>query len=400
MVAIFADADKMKFRFFLFIFFLLTIFPGTAPALEYLRFIHQKRDISEEGRIVLEAQEEGIVFEARDGQLYVISTGNIIARRQDDIPFEPYTKTEMIGRLEKEFPKSEGYQYLDMFDPFIVIYTTSRPFANWQGRLMEKLYTQYVSFWKRHGVELTQPEFPMVAIVLSNEGHFRQYASQEGILLSARQCAFYHRLTNRIVLYDMSGLSALQEQNGRPVTPADIERFVKHRNSHFHITTVIHEATHQVGFNTGMHSRYMLEPLWIREGLAVFHEVPDQRNSLGWTTGPHVNLPRLEQLRKFLEKPQQQSPIQNMIQDDELLKNEKTAPDNYALAWGVVYYLEKKRPKELAEYLKLFQKKDFESDDIDEVQMKDIRMKDFESCFGCDWGGFYKDFYDFLRRLR
>jgi len=382
----------MKFRFFPFVFFLLAFSCESAPALEYLRFAYQNRDRSEEGRIILEAS-DGIAFEARDGQLYTIKTGDIIDRRQDDTPFTPYTKKEMLERLEKEFPKGE-YQYLDMFDPFIVVYTTSRPFANWYGRLLEKLYTQYVAFWKRHGMELTKPEFPLVAVVLSNEERFRQYAKQEGIILNPHQCAIYHKLWNRIVVYDMSGFHAFHEGSGRQVTPADIQRFVSHPNSFHNILSVIHEAAHQVGFNTGMHSRYASEPLWIREGLAVFHEVPDQRNNLGWTTGPHVNRDRLNHLRKFLSNPKLESPIQKMIQEDDLIRKPNTALDNYALAWGVVYFLEKKRPNELAAYLKLLQAKSLEADDSDE-----IRMKDFESCFGEDWEKFYKDFFDFLRRL-
>ena len=382
----------MRFRFFPFVFLSLAFFIESASALEYLRFAYHKRDRSEEGRVILEAS-DGIAFEARDGQLYTIESGDIIARKQDDTPFTPYTKKEIIERLEKEFPTGE-YQYLDTFGPFIVVYTTSRPFANWYGRLLEKLYTQYVAFWKRHGVALTKPEFPLVAVVLSNEERFRQYAKQEGVPLNPQQCAFYHKLLNRIVVYDMSGFHALQEKSGRPVTPADIQRFVSHPNSYHNIVSVIHEAAHQVGFNTGMHARYAKEPLWIREGLAVFHEVPDQRNHLGWTTGPHVNRPRLEQLRKFLNNPQLKSPIQKMIQEDDLMRKPNAALDNYALAWGVVYFLEKKRPKELAAYLKLFQEKSLEADDSNE-----IRMKDFESCFGEDWEKFYKEFYDFLRRL-
>ena len=112
---------------------------ATASALEHIRFMHRGQERNEEGRIILEAP-DGIVFEARDGQYYVIPPGNIIARRSDDRLFVPFTKAEMIERLKEDFPPEQGFHYLDMFGPFIIVYTTSRDFANRYGTLLERLY--------------------------------------------------------------------------------------------------------------------------------------------------------------------------------------------------------------------------------------------------------------------
>jgi len=215
--------------------------------------------------------------------------------------------------------------------------------------------------------------------------------------LSREQCAYYHKLTNRIVVYDMSGLQIFQEGNRRPATRADIQRFLSQESSYHNITAVIHEATHQVGFNTGMHPRNVLGPMWIYEGLAVFHETPDPRNNMdvGWTPGPHVNRPRLEHLRRYLAGSSRSQPlIQKMICEDDLFKQPHTALDNYALSWGLMYYFDRRRPKELSAYLRLHQSKTLDSDDS-----KESRLKDFESCFGDDWDKFYRDFFEFVRRL-
>jgi len=178
----------------------------------------------------------------------------------------------------------------------------------------------------------------------------------------------------------------------------EIRPVLRHPGSDNYIRTIIHEAVHQVGFNTGMHSWFAPLPAWLCEGLAIFHEVPNPntatRDQNAWTLGPHVNTYRLAQLRKYLEKPHQASPFRNMIADDNLFHRPETALDNYALAWGLTYYLVKKRPKEMATYLAIMQKKTAESEDTAE-----IRIKDFEDCFGSDWEKFHKDFYDFLRRL-
>src|SRR5436190_8860041 len=49
--------------------------------------------------------------------------------------------------------------------------------------------------------------------------------------------------------------------------------------------TMIHEATHQVAFNTGLHSRIGENPRWVVEGLATVFEAPGVRNS-GGGNGP------------------------------------------------------------------------------------------------------------------
>ena len=383
-------------RLVLFCFAVAAIFScTTALALEYVRFRHLGKERSEEGRVILEAP-DGIAFEARDGQLYTIKQRNLLTRRSDDLPFKPYTKAEILERLKEEFPASEGYNYLDMYDSFIVVYTTSKPFATWYGNLLKKVYEFYVLHWKRLGMKLTEPKFMMVAVVLSSEERFQQYAKQDAAPLFPGQCAYYHKLTNRIAMYDMSGLQAFQERDQRRITAADIERFLVQPGSYHNIMAVCHEAAHQVGYNVGMHPRHTPSvPVWICEGLATLHEVPDQKDKrVGWTLGPHVNTSRLDQLRRYLNTPRLESPIQKMIQNDDLLRTPATALDNYALAWGVTYYLVRKRPKELAAYLTLLQTKTSDSDDD-----ADIRIREFESCFGSDWDAFYRDFAAYMRRL-
>jgi len=391
-ILIFPDSDKMKFRIFPLLL-IFAFFAETAPALEYVRFTHNGKERNEEGRILFRAS-GGFAFEARDGRRYVITREHLINRRSDELPFVPYTKKEMIERLKEEFPPGE-YYYLDSYGPFIIVYTTSKAFAMWYGTLLERLHDMYVRHWKLLGVELTKPEFPLVAIVLSNEERYRNYAKQEGENLFPEQRAYYHKLTNRIVMYDMTGQQAFREGNQRQTTVFDIRRLLAQPGAYNNIMTVIHEAAHQVGFNTGMHPRNAPNPTWVHEGLALLHEVPDSRHSSGWSLGPYVNRPRMMQLQRYLRQPHQESPIQKMIQDDTLFRHSETALDNYALAWGLTYYLVSKRKRELAAYLKLLQAKTIMSRDTG-----DVRIKDFEDCFGSDWQKFDKDFLDFVWGLR
>ena len=394
MVAIFADTDKMNFRFFHFLGFCLLFFSVPVSALEYVRFQDKGKEKNAEGRIILESSEQGFALESRDGQLCLIKSEDVISRTSDDVPFEPYTKAEMIEQLKIVFPPSEGYYYLDMYGPFIVVYTTSRAFANRYGVLLEKVAKEYQLYWKKLGVELTEPEFPLVALVLSNKERYRQYAEWDGVALSPRQCAYYHKLTNRIAVYDMTEQQVFLEGDQRRATALDTQRLLSQPDN---IRTVIHEAIHQVGYNTGMHPRHAPNPVWICEGLALLHEVPNTRNRDGWTPGtperPNQNALRLTHLRAHLGNLRPES-IQKMIRDDKLFAKPETALENYALAWGLTYYLIRKQPQEFVTYLKLLQKKMPLSEDSDA-----IRIEDFESCFGKDWTKFSRDFVNFMRRL-
>ena len=382
----------MKLQVFFLTFFLFIPF---ASALEYVHFIHNGKDRHEEGKLLAEDR-RGIDLLARDGRAYHITRGNILSRRSDGAPFTPYTKPEVLDRLKIEFPPSEGYNFHDpaAHGFYIVVYTTSPAFAHWYGRLLQRLHEQYIVHWRKLGLELTAPEFPMVAVVFANEPQYRRYAEQEGSRVSQGQRAYYNKLTNRIVLHDISGVQA-QQGGSRRATATDIQRFLSQPASYDNISSLIHEAAHQVGFNAGMHSRFAPNPIWVYEGLAVYHEVPDQRNrELGWSIGPHINPSRLQRFRTYMDLPHRESPVLKMIRDDKLFNSPETALDHYALAWAVTFFLVRTKPKEMAAYLKIQQGKTMHSEDSSE-----IRVKDFESCFGSDWDKFYRDFAAFMRRL-
>ena len=60
------------------------------------------------------------------------------------------------------------------------------------------------------------------------------------------------------------------------------------------VATIIHEATHQIAFNSGLQTRFADVPLWVSEGMAVFFETPDLQSAKGWRTIGAVNTTRLD----------------------------------------------------------------------------------------------------------
>src|SRR5213076_2929676 len=97
----------------------------------------------------------------------------------------------------------------------------------------------------------------------------------------------YSIQSNRIVLYDLTA-----GPDSRPAkTLDDITR--KIGQSPFNVATVVHEATHQIAFNSGLHTRQADNPLWLTEGMAMYFETPDLSSKSGWKTVGVLNDLRL-----------------------------------------------------------------------------------------------------------
>ena len=360
--------------------------------MDCLEFRYRGENRREEGRIVIHA-EDGIAFEARDGKYYVIPTADIISQHSDDNTFTPYTKKEIIERIKVEFSTSQGFELL-VTDHFLVAYTTSEGFARWYVTLLESLYDGYVNFWKRRGIELMEPAYPMVAVILSNRPDLVRYAKSDGFTLLDKQIAYYNQFTNRVVLCDLSGLETHREGERGRASTKERQAFLNHPDAAKNVATVVHEATHLVGFSCGMHPRFAPNPFWLLEGLAVFHEVPDLKRREGWSIAPKVSPYRMRDLLRYLQS-NPNDPLQKIIQSDTPFKHPATAGDSYAMTWGLTYYLVKRRPAQFAAYLKRLQEKTPLSADSPE-----IRLADFEKCFGNDWNKLYKDCGDYLLKLK
>ncbi|MDR2346600.1 MAG: DUF1570 domain-containing protein [Planctomycetaceae bacterium] len=381
----------MNFRNF-FIFILIFFCFDISFGLEYIEFKHGGIVRNESGEVLIEAQ-DGLVFKARDGQYFVITPDDMIKRSSDDLPFSVYSIREHIERLECEFPRESGYRIMEKErSHFLIVYTTSRGFANWYSQLLERVYYGVKSYWSNRGLKLTEPEFPLVAIIYSNRNDFFKHAEAEGLTLSRNILAYYNKLTNRVVLCDLAGFESIRN-GGKKAETLPISQYLRQPEAFVNIATVVHEATHQVSMNNGMQQRFAPYPLWVAEGIALFHEMPDKKDRLGWDPTPKVNEKRLNDLRKYFQK-MPIDPIQKMIKDDNLLRDPNTVVDNYAMAWGITYFLAKTKGTQFCKYLNKLAKKDPQADDS-----KEIRIKEFEECFGNNWEKLYKDCGNFIKKL-
>jgi hypothetical protein len=122
------------------------------------------------------------------------------------------------------------------------------------------------------------------------------------------------------------------------------------------VSTIVHEATHQIAFNCGLHTRLSDCPRWFSEGIAMYFETPDLRSTKGWRGIGAVNWPRLELFQQSLSTRPAGS-LETLIRDDKRFVDPKQALAAYAEAWALTYFLIHKHPKEYVSYLRLLSAK-------------------------------------------
>jgi Protein of unknown function (DUF1570) len=147
------------------------------------------------------------------------------------------------------------------------------------------------------------------------------------------------------VLYDLTA-----GPDSRPArTIADINRKVA--VSPLNVATVVHEATHQIAFNCGLHTRFADNPLWLTEGMAMYFETPDLESRAGWRTVGRPNALRLRQFQEYARDRRPPDSLGTLIGSDARLTDAGTAGDAYAEAWALSYFLIKTRRQDYVGYL-------------------------------------------------
>ena len=142
---------------------------------------------------------------------------------------------------------------------------------------------------------------------------------------------------------------------------------------------MIHEATHQVAFNIGIHPRVgNVNPRWVVEGLATAFEAPGLRStSLQRTPGAKLNGLRLTHFWDFVKNRRQPKSLGQFVESDAVFA--ANVLDGYAQAWALTYFLIETRPREYSRLIKLIAARPHGAA-YDEEQ----RRADFQAALGSD----------------
>jgi hypothetical protein len=267
--------------------------------------------------------------------------------------FRPYSQGEMRAFLLGEFGR--GYDVSGTGN-YLVVHPAGKR-DQWAERF-EELYRAFVQYFAVRGFRLQTPRFPLVAVVFPTRDEFRAYAARHGVHVPEGVLGYYSRATNQILLYDLTTDSYGWSEN---------------------ISTIIHEATHQTAFNTGVHSRFTAPPVWAVEGLATMFEAPGVYESRRHSSlESRVNRYRLDAFRPHAAPRRTGQRIAEMVASDRTFQSDPEAA--YAHAWALTFYLSEQHPAQYARYLA----KTANRTALTEYPANE-RMADFTAEFGADF---------------
>ena len=369
---------------------ILVTWPAAASGLDHVTLRRDGKQIDVEGRLLTTAQDGGLLLLGRDGVLWAIPPEEKIKHAGDDAPFEVLSADEISKRLLAELP--EGFR-VHPTAHYLIFHDTSRAYAKWCGSLFERLYMTFTNYWSRKGFDLTEPEFPLVAIVFGDKASFLRFSQSELGDAGKSIVGYYSLRTNRMTMYDLTGLEELQRFRDSRGTIKRINQILARPEAEQQVATIIHEATHQIAFNCGLHTRYSDCPVWFSEGIALYCETPDLSSSRGWRGIGAVNRSRLLQFGQFAPKRPDDS-LRTLIADDKRFRDPKRALDAYAETWALSYYLIRQRPKQYVAYLKTLSAKEPLLHDAPEA-----RLKEFTQAFG-DLETLEREFLRYMLRVR
>ncbi len=341
------------------------------------------------GEVLREFGDRSMLLMAADGQLHTLHGEDVIEQQATEETLQPASTEQVIESLRTTL--SDDFQFLDT-KHYLIAYNTNEAYAQWVGQLFERLYRGFRTYWDTRRFDLNSPRFPLVAIVFRDKPSYLAFAQRDIGDSAQSMFGYYNMNSNRMLMYDLTGVDGLLAPGQRVSTQALVNHVLSQPQAERTVATIVHEAVHQVAFNTGLQVRLADNPLWLSEGLAMFFESPDLSSPQGWKMG-NVNYHNLRLFANYVTRRPDDS-LLTLIQDDERFKNAETARDAYAESWALTYFLIKARSKQFAEYLREIGK-------LEPLQATDpsARVEAFKLHFG-DLKKIDRDFVKYLSKVR
>lgn len=364
---------------------------GKSVPTETIRFKHKGGEQTTVGEVLVQAEDGGVLLLAPDGQLWTIQPESIESREPAAEPMQPLTSDAIFAQIKLQ--AADGFR-VQKTSHFVIVYNTNEVYAQWVGEMYEGLYRKFHNFWKSKKVELHEPRFPLVAIVFNTKEAYLAHAEREIGETAKALIGYYNMQTNRMVSFDLTGVAGLPAGNNRYSSTQLINQAFSQPGAERTLATNVHEAVHQLAFNTGLQVRLADNPLWFSEGMAMFFETPDTNSARGGATIGKINYHNLRLFANYLPKRPADS-LTTLITDDTRLQNPNTASDAYSESWALTYFLLKTKSKQYVAYLE-----DLRTLEPLVKTLPRDRVALFKQHFGDDLSKLDSDFINFTRKLR
>jgi hypothetical protein len=298
--------------------------------------------------------EQKITLLARDGQIVEFLPAQAQNHSLIGGGFKSYTQGEIRGQLMREF--GQAYEVSGV-GHYLVVHPAGQK-DQWAPRF-ENLYRSFVQYYAARGWQLSEPRFPLIAVVFPRQSDFQRHAAKEGVPPNSGLLGYYSPVTNRILVYDVTAQSGLDWT--------------------VNAETIVHEAAHQAAFNTGVHSRFGVAPRWVVEGVGTMFEARGVWQSRTYPNQTdRVNRGLLSAYRRYVASGRRPADaIARLVDSDRPFQASPTTA--YPEAWALSFFLVETMPKQYTAYLaKTAATPAFSA------YRGPQRLKDFSDAFGSD----------------
>jgi hypothetical protein len=273
-----------------------------------------------------------------DDRLVMLPTGALtVVKRSDTHATEQPFKLSGRAVMDKALDEAGFKDYKRVpAKPYYFVYACSEAFYMHTRSILESMLPGVLATLREWGLEAPDPSLPLVVIIMPGRAEFHAFQR-----LPAGVVAYYHTLTNYVVLYEDQ-----QMWDAAPEFAAKQAAY-----------TIAHESIHQLLANTNLHRRLSEWPMWIAEGLPEYFCPLRFQSSLvrkgtaqlpvrtiKWARPGMVNDLRMYSLLRMSAG--SGALIKNLVQSNSI------DADGYAVAWGLVHYLASERSDEFRAYLK------------------------------------------------
>ena len=270
---------------------------------------------------------------ARVGEHLVLlmPDGELVARVSDRVaPTDRKFSPEEKGKLAEQLTASSFLGFRTKTTRhYVYVYNTSDRFALVASRILESMIRGMMAHAKSQRIEVHPPRVPLVMIMFRTEQEFHEYRRMpEGVL------AYYHPLSNWVVLHEESPLANIQPRLAIQQT----------------VSTIAHEGAHQILHNIGVQARLSAWPMWLNEGLAEYYAPTSFGKKLRWMGAGKVNDLRMFELEQYLKSRDSRLPNTQLIQ--ETVQAGRLTSAGYASAWSLTHFLATTRRADFNKYVK------------------------------------------------
>ena len=298
-----------------------------------------------QGRVLAIDRDSGCLLQTDQGFLQEVRWHDTLSAENLHKTFVPVSIEELASMYES----ADLDQHALTSEHYVVVYRGSPAYARWIIGLYERLYRGFYDYWNNLGAELTPPDFPLLVNVFENRTGYLKQAQNDGLRQAETMIGYYHLFSNHTVSYDLTHSQGRGSQ-AELSKSALIRQIRSSPGAERTIATIVHEAVHQLTYNSGLQTRKADNPIWLSEGIALFFESPDLTSTQGWSGIGKTNQYQLNALQ-HMSKPDDAPWIENLILNDQQFYSGETVELAYARSWGLTYYLIKSKPDQFVRYV-------------------------------------------------